>query len=403
MFTTSLAVLALSLSLAVPQTQDARAEAERLARAGNHAEALRRFQQIVTANPDDITSRLWIGRLQMELGEPRRAAAVYESIVATQPQNVDALLGLGLALTADGRLREASDALNRAESLAADRIDVLAAQGALHAAAGRSTLATAYYGRAQVLEPTNLAIKEAADAVRATRAHRIDVGYDFQHFNTGRSDSHTGTIEFNGRVTDTFRVFAVGQTHRNLFDDYESRGGGGVEWLAGRGVWIRGGALGGSGTVELPSLDVFGSIDAARGRTRWSFEMRFVDFDGADLLIGGPGLEIDLTPRLTFYTDYHRGRTSFEFGDSSTSDSVTLGIRSLLGRRASGFFEYRHGIDRLEWLTIDRVDADDANTISVGGAYDVTPFVTLHGRFDHQQRPGDISIQRGSGRLTFRF
>ena len=210
MFTTSLAVLALSLGLAVPQAQDARAEAERLARAGNHAEALRRFQQIVTANPDDITSRLWIGRLQMELGEPRRAAAVYESIVATQPQNVDALLGLGLALTADGRLREASDALNRAESLAADRIDVLAAQGALHAAAGRSTLATAYYGRAQVLEPTNLAIKEAADAVRATRAHRIDVGYDFQHFNTGRSDSHTGTIEFNGRITDTFTVGSDG-------------------------------------------------------------------------------------------------------------------------------------------------------------------------------------------------
>src|SRR5687768_10597447 len=98
---TSLAVLAISLTLTVPQAQDARAEAERLAKAGDRAEALRRFQAIVTNDPGDIASRLWIGRLHLEMGNPHRAVAVYESIIATNPQHVDALLGLGLALTAE--------------------------------------------------------------------------------------------------------------------------------------------------------------------------------------------------------------------------------------------------------------------------------------------------------------
>ena len=65
--------------------------------------------------------------------------------------------------------------------------------------------------------------------------------------------------------------------------------------------------------------------------------------------------------------------------------------------------ECRHGIDRLDWLTVDRLSAPDANTFSFGAGFDVTPFVTLDGRFDHQSRPDDLTVQRGSGRLIFRF
>jgi tetratricopeptide (TPR) repeat protein len=400
---TSLAVLAISLTLTVPQAQDARAEAERLAKAGDRAEALRRFQAIVTNDPGDIASRLWIGRLHLEMGHPHRAVAVYESIIATNPQHVDALLGLGLALTADGRMREASDALNRAEALAADRVDVLAAQGALHAAEGRSSLSLAYYDRALALDTTNMTLKDAADVVRARRAHRIDVGYDLQHFNTSRDDSHTGSLEVNLHLTDTLRVFGLAQTHRNFLDDYETRGGGGVEWMPRGKVWLRAGFAAGSGTLELPALDAFGSVVAERRRATWTFDLRYVDFDGADLIIGGAKLALAFTPRLSGYADYHRGQTRFDVGEGITSDNVTLGVMSRLGRRASGFVEYTRGIDRLDWLTLDRIGATDANTISGGASFDATPFVTLRGRFDHQSRPDDISIQRASAQLSFRF
>jgi tetratricopeptide (TPR) repeat protein len=403
MLMTSLAALAISLTLTVPQAQDARAEAERLAKAGNRAEALRRFQAIAAADPSDIPARLWIARLHREMNNSDRAAAVYESIVATNPQHVDALLGLGLALTADGRMREAADALNRAESLAAERVDVLTAQGALHAAEGRASLALAYYDRALALDPANISVKDAADAVRAARAHRVELGYDLQHFNTSRSDSHTGTLEVNARVKDTLRVFALGQTHRNFLDDYETRGGGGIEWMPTGNVWVRAGVSGGSGTVELPKVDVFGSVLAQRRRATWTFDLRYADFEGADIVIGGPMLALAFTPRVTGYVAYHRGHTRVDFGESLTSDNVTLGVMSALGRRASGFAEYRRGIDRLDWLTVDRILANEANTLSLGASYDVTPFVTVHGRFDHQSRPDDVTVQRGTGRLIFRF
>lgn len=407
MFTTPFAVLALTVALAAgqttPQTQDARAEAERLAKSGEHAEALKRFQAIVAANPADVPARIWIGRLHMEMGEARRAAAVFESIVATEPQNVDALVGLGRAHTAAGRMREAADALNRAEAVAPDRLDVLVAQGRLHTAAGRSTLALAYFDRASALEPANLDVRELADAVRAARAHRIDAEYDFQHFNTVlHDDTHTGTIEVNMRLEDTFRVFAKGQVHR-AFDDYENRGGGGIEWRPRHDLWIRGGALFGSDTLELPRLDFFGTVVRRGARAHVGFDLRFVDYEGADLLIGGPTFAFDVTDRATAYVEYHRGRARFDPGTSSTNDSITLGLESRLGNRATGRVEYRHGVDRLDWLTLDRLASPDANTISFGAGFDVTPFVMLGGRYDYSDRLEDITVQRVTARLVFRF
>src|SRR6476469_5270894 len=106
--------------LAAPQAQDPRAEAERLARTGAHAQALKQFQALAAANPDDIDVRLWIARLHAQMGHPEHAVDVYRSILAVQPQQMDALIGLGQSLVKLGRLGEASETLNRAEALGAD-------------------------------------------------------------------------------------------------------------------------------------------------------------------------------------------------------------------------------------------------------------------------------------------
>ena len=339
MLTTYFAILAMSLALTVPQAQEARAEAERLAKAGNHAEALKRFQEIAAANPADTAARIWIGRLHMEMGEPRRAAAVFESVVATEPQNVDALVGLGRALSAAGRPREAGAALDRAEALAADRVEVLTAQGHLHAAEGRSTLALAWLARAAVLEPANEEIRQATEAVRAARAHRLELGYDFQHFNSTSDDTHTGTFEFNARLSDAFRIFAIGQTH-HAFDDYENRFGGGIEWFAPGSVFIRTGAVVGGDTFELPEKDVFGTLVWKGPRVDLGFDLRFVDYEAADLWIGGPTLAWKMTNRATAYAEYQWGRISMDSAISTTStDTIRAGFKTRLGRRASGMVD----------------------------------------------------------------
>ena len=58
---TSMAFLVLGVLLSLAAGQDARAEAERLARSGARQQALERFQALAAENPDDIASRVWIG------------------------------------------------------------------------------------------------------------------------------------------------------------------------------------------------------------------------------------------------------------------------------------------------------------------------------------------------------
>ena len=131
-----------------PQAPDRRAEAERLARSGAHAAALKQFQQLAAENPDNVDARLWIARLHASLGHNERAVDVYRSLLSGQPQNVDVLVGLGAALTTLGDLGAAAYALDRAEAIAADRPEMLAAQGRMHRLAGHDNLALAYYQRA---------------------------------------------------------------------------------------------------------------------------------------------------------------------------------------------------------------------------------------------------------------
>ena len=381
---------------------DQRAEAERLANAGNHEAALKLFQAIAAANPDDIEARTWIARIHLRAGHPIRASGVFESIVAAQPQNVDAWLGLGTARMEAGRWREAGDALNRAEALAGDRIDVLAAQGRFHGAEGRSTLALAYYGKALAKEPGNAAIIAAADVLRASVANRIEAGYDFQKFDGIDGAMHSGTVILNMRATDAIRVFGHAQA-QTFEDENDARFGGGIEWLAHRSVLLRAGVLFGADADFLPSTDVFAHATFSRRRLRWTLQLRSFDFDGASLWIGGPGLAFDLTPRVTLQGEYLRGRTEFDGFTSVTSNNASVGVLAQLSDRVRGSVSYHRGIDRLDWLTVDRLTAEDANTMSFGIAADATPFVTLSGGYDFHDRGEGLQAHRARLWLTYRF
>jgi tetratricopeptide (TPR) repeat protein len=398
---TVIIALVLSLSVAAGQTPDPRVEAERLAASGAYEEALKRFQALAAANPEDTAARLWIGRLHLRMGHPRRAAAVFESLIATDDKNVDALAGLGSALVEIGDWKGAADALNRAESLSPDRIDVMAAQGRLHGATGHASLALAYYGRALAAEPGNVEVRAASDALRASRAHRVALGYNFQRPDSSLGDLNSGSIDVNARVNDAVRLFATGELLRSEDSD-EGRGGAGFEWFVHPRVLLRGGALIG-GNIWLPEVDAFAEATFHRRRAHWTLTARVFDFSGADLWIGGPGLAFDVTPRLTLQAQYLRGRTRFDLGQSITSDNLMLGVHGRPADRLTAFVEFRHGIDRLDWLTADRLTAGEAETIAAGGALEMTPFVSLGAEYDRQDRPSDFIIQRARALLTIRF
>lgn len=398
---TVVAALVLSLSMAAGQA-DARQEAERLATSGAYEEALKRFQAIVAANPADVEARLWIGRLHAAMGQPRRAAAVFESIVATEPDHIEALAGLGRALVQAGEFDRASGVLDRAETLAADRTDILAAQGHRHAATGHATLALAYYDRVLAADPSNVEAQAAADALKASRAHRASVGYNFQTFDpSAGGDVNAGSLLVNARVSDFVRVVAIGELQRFRGTD-EARGGGGVEWLVQPRLLVRGGGLFG-GETWLPAVDAWGEATFSHRRTHWIGTLRFFDFEDAELWIGGPGLAVDLTPGVRVIGQYLRGRTAPRHAGSLTTDNWLFGLHGRATDRIRARLEYRRGIDRLDWLTADRLFAGQADTFAIGASVAVTPFVGFAADYDYQQRTDRLDVHRARGQLTVRF
>ena len=388
------------------QAADRRADAERLANSGAYAEALKAFQAIAAANPDDLEARMWIARMYEKLGQPEHAGDVYRSILATQPQNLDAMIGAGAALVSLGRLGEAADLLNRAEAIAKDRPAVLVAQGHLHEAANRTTLALAYYERAMALDPSNAEARQAAAALRARRAHRVEADYDFQKFDFDGSEPHDtlhlGTFDLNGRVADQLRVFARVQTQHG-FDADEQRAGGGIEWTPTRNSEIRVGVLAGFDTTILPDTDGFVTASVTSGRARWSFDVQGADFDNANLWIFGPGVAILLPHAGELSFRYYHGRaTPATSSDVIATDSVEVALRGHFTRRAHAAIGYTHGIDRLDWLTLDRI-AFEADTASFRIGFDFTPFVTLETGYDFQSRPENVRVHRARVGLIYRF
>ena len=389
--------------LTTPQAQDQRAAAERLANSGAYAEALKQFQSIAAANPDDIEARLWIARLHAKLGHPEHAVDVYRSILAVQPQHVDALIGAGESLVALDRLNEASDLLRQAEAIAPDRPAILAAQGRLHRAANHTTLSLAYYNRALALDPNNAEIRAEAEAVRAERAHRLELDYDFQHVNTGQDDSHLGTFVLNARTNDAVRVVGEGQVE-NLYGVSDQRAGGGFEFALSRKVNFNIGALFGFSPVYLPETDVYGELTYTDRRMTVGAVVRHAGFeDDSDLLLIGPELIVKFSDGFDTSITYLRGNTSTSggFNDVAT-DTVAIHLSGAVTRQFRLGAGYTHGIDRLDWLTSDRIGFE-SDSVDFRGNFFFTPFVSLEVGYDFQSRPEDVQIHRARAGLTFRF
>jgi tetratricopeptide (TPR) repeat protein len=401
---TFLSVVVLSVTLASqPQTPDRRAEAERLARSGAYAAALKQFQALAAANPDDIEARLWIGRLHALMGHAERSADVFQSIVATEPQNVEALTGLGLALTTAGRLREAADTLNRAESLAADRAAVLAAQGRLHRAAGRFTLALAYYDRALVIDGSNDEARMARDAMRAERAHRLQASYYFEHFNVDVPDTHAGTIEVNAHVNDSLRVFGLGQHERKLGQD-ETRAGGGVTWRREGNLRVQAGAMFGGDTLVLPDTETVFDVGYSARSVRWLAGVRYFHFDASSTVVVSPGLVFPINERLFVTLRYYRSKTDFrDVGENTGNSGGVFRGSGHVSRRVWVDAGYVRGFEGLENVTAERFSQLDANTVSAGFRFEATPMTSIGATYEHQWRSDETRVSTALVTLIQRF
>ncbi|MEO8076296.1 MAG: tetratricopeptide repeat protein [Acidobacteriota bacterium] len=391
-----------TILLAPPQAADRRAEAERLAQSGSYAQALKEFQTLAAANPDDIPARLWIARLHALMGHPERAAEVFQSITATEPRNVDALIGLGDALTTSGQFDRAGEALKRAEAVAADRPAMLAAQGRLHRLSGHPTLALAYYQRALALDAGNLQARRAFDELTADRAHRLEASYDFEHFNTLDPDTHSGTVSVNLRAGEAVRLFGGGQ-HLRKFDLDENRGGGGIEWFARRDVHLRAGALFGGDTI-LPQSDTSVDLDFSRGRLALLGGFRYLHFDTSATWLWTPGVTVTLNDRAAVTVRYYHSNSTFDnLLLDQLNDGYSFGFTGQLGRRAWLDLGFERGFEGLPLITVERLSQLDSNNFSAGVRFEVTPRTSIGGAYGYQRREADTRVSTMAINLVQRF
>ena len=100
---------------------------------------------------------------------------------------------------------------------------------------------------------------------------------------------------------------------------------------------------------------------------------------------------------------YLRGSSDAADGFTNIStDTVSLRLDGAVTKQARLGLGYTHGIDRVDWLTSDRIGLE-SDTLDVRGDFSITPFVSLEVGYAFQSRPDDIQVHRARAGLTFRF
>jgi YaiO family outer membrane protein len=377
------------------------AQAEELARQGNREAALEAFRRRAAENPNDLTARLWIGRLHLQMGHPDLAEPVYRSVMLEAPENVEALLGVGTSLVSLQRADEALLVLDRAARLDAKNADVLAALGAAHLRAFNVKLALSYLESAVAASPTPEHRQALEDAKRA-HGHRIVASMFFEHFDETVPDTTNGNLAVDYRVADRLRVMARGQYQRK-FDVSDQRGGAGLDWQFHPQASLHVHGLAGPDNEVLPRTDVFVQVAQRLPNAGWELAYRYVDFEGANVSVVSPGVRW-FSDRASLALSYSLAMTNFDFlPDAEDGHTGTLDAAYRVQQRIWFNVGYTYGVDDFDTLSPDLLGRFRGHTAKGGFRIDMASFTTLIGRYDYQWRAGDMRKQRISVSLAQAF
>ena len=385
-----------------PPAPGAEGEARMAIMEGRDADALAIYQRMAAENPDDHQARLSIARLHERMGHPDRAEAVYRSVLLEDALNVVAMVGVATTVLARGDTREGIELLERAEQLAPANDAVLAALGRAHRQAGDTADAIGYLQRAVALAPT-AQHRLALEGARRSYLHRVEARGFSEQFNGGTSNTGSGELILNVRLTDSLRVIGRGEVQRK-FRIREERGGAGVEWRWRPATTLRAQALLGPDNRVLPEGDFVAAVDHVDGPAVWSASVRYFDFTGAWTSVTSPAVEWAATERLSLGLRYAVSVSeSNAFAGRETNHNAHLHGAYRLYPRLWVTSGYARGVEDFESYSIDQVGIFRANTASGGLRLDLPMLTSLAGRYEHQWREGGITIGRVTVSLAQRF
>jgi len=382
---------------------DERTRAEQLARAGKNTEAIELFKQLVQRDPSDTESRLWIARLDLRVGRTSDAEAAFRSVLREHPADIDAKIGLANALLRKGAADEALTILTEAEPAAGQNADLFSALARAYRRTGDDRRALEYFKRARALSPDDPDIAAGYEAVVLAYGHSIAFAR-FQERDPEDIRTSSGALATSIRVAPRLHLNAgVHMEHRAGISD--TIGGGGFLWRAARASTLEFHALSGPNDTLLPTSDVgFDNINYL-GAYELGCGVRRLSFPDTDVLALSPVLAWDrgrtrLDSRYTYsrlhfdehYSYVRRGAAATH--DSVGDHSVSLRETWRGWRRASLNVGYAYGIESFEDLTVDRIGALGASTLSLGGRFDLPSLTMIVATYEHQWRSNSTTIDR---------
>lgn len=399
--------LLLLVLLAVPPApaQDsagAWASAERLARAGRTADALRLFRRLVDDHPDDVEARLWLARLLRRAGERESAEREFRRALVQAPDHVDGMTGLAALLHARAAFEEAAALLDRAEVLAPESAEVLAVRGQGLRLAGRPVLAEAYYARARTLSPDDADIQQGLEQVRRLTRHRVEASVYQESVGGLPSDAQAADVRVDLRAAERFRVHGRLQADTRA-SQHDVRAGGGLEWRVRPAFTVRGSTLLGPGADVMARADSAIGIEHARGRFEPALTARHLAFSTADVWILSPAATWWVDDSTALMVRYYGSRTAFEGRDPAINHSGALRLRRGLGPRLWLDAGYARGFESFERLSSDRLGLFRADTFSGGVLYHLAGLQSLSTGVEYQRRSDERTMWRFTAGVVTRF
>ncbi len=368
------------------------AEAEALAQQGNRDAALAAFRRRAAENPADLTARLWIARLHMQMGRPDLAEPVYRSVMLEAPDNLEASVGVGTALVRLQRGDEALLTLDRAAKLEPKNAEILAALGAAHLQAYNIKLGLSYLESAVSLAPTP-ENRQALEDARRAHGHRVAASAFFEDFNQDVPNTSNADLVIDYRLADRLRVMARGQ-YQEKFDFSDQRGGVGLDWQWHPQMTLHIHGLAGPGNDVLPQADALIQVAQTAAHAGWEVGYRYVEFDGANVSVFAPGVRW-FTERTTIALRYALAITNFDgVADAEDGHTGSLDGAYRLQPRLWLTLGYVYGVDDFDTLSPDRIGRFRGHTARGGFRLDLATLTSLIGRYDYQWREGDITMQR---------
>jgi Tfp pilus assembly protein PilF len=372
-----------------------------LADEGRNAEALVALQKIAAADPEDHLTRLWIANVQMRMGHPDLAEAVYRSVVLEDPQNVDAWVGLGVALLHQDRIAEGLDALRRAEEVSPEDPKVVAALASGYQLAGDDKQAIVYRERLVTMSPTKANVMLLEEA-RRSHGHRIETQGYAEDFNGPTQTTRASDVALNYRLSDLFRVIGRAQ-YQNKFGRSEHREGGGIEWRWTPWGTFTGQLLVGSDNRVLSQRDFLARVDYGYRRATWTGQLRYFDFYGANVLMLSPGVTVAAAPRWTVGLRYALTSTDLSTVTGIHGNTLDLRVAHELAPRISVKGGYISGVENFDNFSIDRVGEFRAKTAN-GTVQILLPSLTsVVGSYDYQWRKDHVRMGRATVSLVQAF